>query len=447
MMRPKPARTALAGRCRALFAPSDPASRELIGVELEFIPVDGETRRRCPIVEPVARERTRAAATLPVLREIAVREGWSERPSPYGAPVFIARDGAVISYEPGGQIEYSAAPAPCVSTVIAGLEAMASAMRAGAEHAGIDLLTTGIDPYNSIDAVPLQLQGERYVSMDRYFAAIGSAGACMMRQTAACQITVDAGPHPVARWRLLSAAAPYVTALFANSPQYAGSPTGCASTRAHVWRHVDPARTGLPAAAADDPATEYEAFALAAPSILCRASDGEYKSFETLLADGDAAEADWGPHLTTLFPEVRPRRMRNVATFELRSADAVPLEWCSALVVFVIGLTYDRTAASEAMDLLGVPNTALLARAAQLGLGDPAIQRTAAELYTLGLEGAIRLGDRVIGGCARERAEDFGRRYALAGCVPARESGIAFGGRARRSAATRNIETKAVVAR
>ncbi len=432
-----------ANRCRALFAPGDPGAREQVGLELEFIPVDAMTRRRCPIDAPAARTCEPPRATLPVLRETAAAEGWSERPSSYGAPVFVAPDGAVISYEPGGQIEYSAAPATAISTVLARMETTAAALAARAERAGIELLITGIDPYNSIDMVPLELRGERYTSMDRYFAAIGSAGACMMRQTAACQITVDAGSHPVARWRLLSAVAPYLTALFANSPRYAGALTGCASTRAHVWRHVDPARTGLPGAAADDPATAYEAFALAAPGILRRAKDGEYKSFETLLADGDATEADWGPHLTTLFPEVRPRRIGGVTTFELRSVDAVPLEWCAAFAVFVVGLTRDRTAAAEAAALLGAPHATLLARAAQVGLADPAIRRTAAELYLLGLEGAIRLGDHVVGGRERERAEDFGRRHVLAGCALDTDAGIGFGRGTRRSTTTRHSETKA----
>jgi glutamate--cysteine ligase len=276
-------------------------------------------------------------------------------------------------------------------------------------------LTVGIDPYNSIDAVPLQLQGARYTLMDQYFAAIGSAGACMMRQTAACQMTLDAGTNPVPRWRLLNAMAPYVTALFANSPCYARTATGCVSTRAHVWRHVDPARTGCPGATASDPAAAYEAFALEAPGILWPGRDGEYRSFESLLASGDVTEADWATHQTTLFPEVRPRRKGDVPTFELRSADAIPVQSVAALCVFVVGLVYDRVAREEAAALLDSPHPSLLARSAQLGLADAAIQRTAGELYVVALEGATRLGDGVVGGLERERAAEFGREYVFSG--------------------------------
>jgi glutamate--cysteine ligase len=332
--------------------------------------------------------------------------------------VFVAPDGAVLSYEPGGQIEYSAAPAGTISALIARLESTMTTLGVAATRAGIELLSVGIDPYNSIDATPLQLHGARYTAMDRYFAAAGPAGARMMRQTAACQVTVDAGSEPLRRWQLLSAMAPYVTALFANSPYYAGALTDCASARAETWRQLDPARTGLPGAAASDPAAAYETFALRAPAILCGTRDGEYQPFETLLANGGATEADWGTHLTTLFPEVRPRRIGGTATFEVRSADALPVEWCTALCVLVVGLACDRTACEEAGALLGPGGPEALVRAAQCGLRDAAIRRTAAELYELALDGAARLGDRMVGGPARERAEEFGRRYVRAGRSP-----------------------------
>ena len=421
-MRLKPPRTTSADRCRGLFMPGESGAREQIGLELEFIPVDAVTHRRCPIEDPAGRDRATPRGTLPILRETAAAEGWSERPSPYGAPVFVTPDGAVISYEPGGQIEYSAAPAAAISTSIARVEDTAAALIARAERSGIALLITGIDPYNSIPHSATPAAG-RALHVD-------GPVFCGDRLGRRLYDASDGGVSDHARRRLASNRSLAVAEcggslcdgdVPANSPRYAGASTGCASTRAHVWRHVDPTRTGLPGATADDPAAAYEAFALAAPGILRRAKDGSYRSFETLLADGDATEADWAPHSTTLFPEVRPRRIGGVATFELRSADAVPLEWCAALAVFIVGLTYDRTAAAEATALLGAPHTSLLARAAQVGLGDPAIRRTAAELYLIGLEGALRLGDHSIGGRERERAEEFGRRQVLAVAPSARK--------------------------
>src|ERR687890_763464 len=103
---------------------------------------------------------------------------------------------------------------------------------AAAAGEGIDLLATGIDPFNSIEQAPLLVTAKRYQLMAEYFATLGPAGARMMRQTASFQINLDFDEEPWFRWRVLNALAPYVTAIFANSPIYGGTPTGYQSTRA-----------------------------------------------------------------------------------------------------------------------------------------------------------------------------------------------------------------------
>jgi glutamate--cysteine ligase len=333
----------------------------------------------------------------------------------------------MISYEPGGQIEYSAAPAASVSTLVSRLQSMVASLRTAAADAGIELLAAGIDPYNRASDVPLQLSGTRYVSMDAYFAGLSPAGARMMRQTAATQVTLDAGDEPVVSWRMLSAAAPYITAIFANSPRYGGEPSGYQSARAEAWRELDRTRTGLPGASAVDPAADYAAFALRAPSILLRAQDGTHRPFHSLLVTGEAGEADWGPHLTTLFPEIRPRRIGETATFEVRSADAIEPAWYAAPLVMLAGLSYDDRARCEAARFLGAgsmvgggpESTELLSRAGEVGLGDPEIASGAAELFTIGLEGAVRLGSDVVAGEDLETAREFGARYVFRGRSPA----------------------------
>ncbi len=417
-----------------LFAPAGLDTAPRIGAEIEFIPVDAITRRRCPIVPPPIPEPDGAPATLPVLRAVARAQGWSERPSPYGAPVFAMPDGGAISYEPGGQIEYSAPASASVTSLVARLRATAAVLAHACQRAGIGLVAAGIDPENPVDDVPLQLHGPRYVSMDAYLATIGSAGARMMRQTAALQVTIDAGADPARRWRLASALAPYLTAIFANSPREAGARTGWQSTRAATWRRLDRTRTGLPGATADGPATPYTAFALAARAILRRGPGGEPAPFGELLASGHATHDDWGPHLTTLFPDVRPRRIAGVPTFELRSIDAVPPEWYAAPIVVIAGLAYDDRAAAEAAALLRLDrhsshtSSDLLVPAARDGLRDQRIRRLATDLYDLALRGAGRLGATIVAPSELEVAHAFGAQYvrrgrSLADDVPAGRAG------------------------
>jgi glutamate--cysteine ligase len=402
---------------RDAFTPRTVSERRppRIGAEVEFIPVDADTRRRCPIVTTPGM----ASPTLPILRRVAYREGWREDPSSSGAPIFTMSDGGGLSYEPGGQIEYSAPPSASVTSLLASLRETARALRDEASSFGIELLTAGVDPFNGIDRVPLQLHGDRYAAMDAYLGARGPAGPRMMRQTAAFQMTIDADDDPVGLWQVLSAAAPYVTAMFANSSRYAGAATGDRSTRAQTWRALDPARTGLPAAATAAPAAGYTAFALVAPAILRRGADGRYRPFTDLLASGDATLADWGPHLTTLFPEVRPRRIGAAATFELRSADMLPVGWFAAPLVLVAGLAFDSHARRAAADLLGPADPGLLDPAGHAGMRDPAIARVARDLYAIALHGSARLGEAVVGGAALDVARDYATRYVERGRSPA----------------------------
>jgi glutamate--cysteine ligase len=407
---------------RNAFTPaSDGGSRGgvRVGAEVELIPIDGASRRRCPIRSAADAGPGSAPATLPVLRRIAARQRWEERASSSGAPEFTLPDGGALSYEPGGQIEYSTPPCASVSALVARLRATVSLLCVESRAAGIDLLSVGLDPYSAIDEVPMQLPGPRYAAMHEYFAARGRAGARMMRQTAAFQVTLDGGDDPLGTWRVLSAAAPYVTAIFANSPRYAGRATGYQSARAHAWRTLDRARTGLPAANDADPASAYGSFALAAPAMLHRGADGGYESFGALLANGAVTDADWGVHLTTLFPEVRPRRLAGVPTFEARSVDAIPATWYPAPLVLLAGIVFDRRARQEATALLGPADPDLLACAACAGLGDPSLGPVAAELFELALRGATRLGAETVGGAELETAHQFAAQYTWRGRSPA----------------------------
>jgi glutamate--cysteine ligase len=208
----------------------------------------------------------------------------------------------------------------------------------------------------------------------------------MMRQTAALQINLERGEDPRARWRLLNSLAPIVVALFANSRQYAGKRTEWASYRAQLWRTLDPSRTGI---VYDEPgqAERYLRFALDA--IAMRSGDGGvgYRTFREWMIEPAVNREEWLFHLSTLFPEVRPKEF-----FELRSADTIEPDSLAAPVVFVTGIVYDDESAQRAIELLGVPSANLLERAGRLGLADPEIRRIASRLVVIALEGGRRLG-------------------------------------------------------
>jgi glutamate--cysteine ligase len=251
--------------------------------------------------------------------------------------------------------------------------------------AGIELVARGVDPYNDIDAVPLQLHRDRYAGMTRYFDSIGPSGVRMMRQTAALQINLERGEDPKSRWRLLNSLAPIVVALFASSRQYARKRTEWASYRAQLWRTLDPSRTGI---VYDDEYVErYLRFALDATAMRSGGGGVAYRAFREWMTEPAVGRDDWLFHLSTLFPEVRPKEF-----FELRSADTIEPVALAAPMVFVTSLVYDEEGADRAIELIGAPNEKLLERAGRLGLADPDIRRIASRLVVVALDGGRRLG-------------------------------------------------------
>lgn len=371
-----------------------------IGAEVELIPVSIHTGAQVPIVA------ADGPSTLPLLRCFGARHGWTEQASPYGVPQFELPDGGVVSYEPGGQIELSAAAFPSATALVRALRGTVLPLVAAARDVGIELLSVGVEPRNGIERVPMQLPGRRYVRQTRFMESICTGGTRMMRQTAAMQVSLDFGAEPLAAWRVLNAMAPYVTAIFANSPVYRGEPTGHRSYRARIWRELDGGRTGC--FACDDPVGEYLDFALAAPGLLL-GDDERFRPFAEWNARGCATPDDWRAHLTTLFPEVRPKGFA-----EVRSADAVAPEWYAAPLVLLAGIVHHPPTLRAAAELLGAPDPALLHAAGRDGLSDPRIAAVARDLAELALAGAAALPGFFAGAELDEAAAFFARYTRLA---------------------------------
>ncbi|HUF29915.1 MAG TPA: glutamate-cysteine ligase family protein [Gemmatimonadaceae bacterium] len=389
------------------FRPLVPRDRPYIGAEAEFIPIDGETGAVCPI------DGDTPVTSLRFLRLAAQSNGWRERVSAKGTPHFELGDGGTLGFEPGGQLEYSSPACATGSELLGRMRAVVAQLRQAADPLGVELVAVGIDPATPLSDAPLRLLTPRYRRMAEYFASIGPFGDRMMRQTASLQVSLDLGIETWRLWRVLNRMAPYVTAIFANSPRYAGFHTGHASYRAHCWRQLDPSRTGA-REARGDAAADYCDFALAAPAMFLPQIDGAYTPMKAHLAAGTAGMAEWDDHLTTLFPEIRPR-----GTFEVRTCDAVAPEWFAAPLALLGGIAYDRAALRQADELLDGDEPALLARAGRAGLSDPAIAAIARDLAVLALDGCESIGASLLTAADLGTAREFFDRYTLAGRAPA----------------------------
>lgn len=407
-----------------LFTP--PAIRSAgarYGAEVELLVLDAESGRpvtifgdEVPDADPAAESgviRSGPAArtgSLTFLRAYGEPLGWHVESGPHGAPRLRLPGGGIISYEPGGQIEYATPPHPTVAALAADLDAVVPPLVAAAADAGLRLLGQGIDPVNPLERARPVLPGERYVALRRYLARIGEAGPRMMLQTAAIQVNVEladpGGRDADLRYRTLHAAAPYLTAIFANSGRYADEDTGFASFRARQWRLLDRRRTGL-LGREMSLAGEYADFGLDAGWIFAP-EDHEPEPFSEWMIRGQVSLEDWRKHLTTLFPEVRPRGF-----LEIRSIDALPPEWVTVPTSLVGGLLADPASLREAAAVVGAPDSMLLQDAARAGLSDPRLARGATALFEIALRAGARTG--VLEGRGLEVATVFFERYTARG--------------------------------
>jgi glutamate--cysteine ligase len=275
--------------------------------------------------------------------------------------LYDAKGEGAISLEPGGQFELSGAPLHDAHATADELERHLTACRIVAEPLGVGFLTLGMSPKWSLAATPV-MPKSRYAIMARYMPKVGTRGLDMMFRTATVQVNLDFASERdmVTKMRVGLALQPAIAALFANSPFTDGKLNGLVSARSEIWRHTDPARTGM-LAFAFEPGMGFERYvdyALDVPLYFVKRGD-HYQdvagaSFRDLLAgrlkemSGERATlADWANHLSSIFPEVRLKRF-----LEMRGADVGPPDRIVALAALMAGLYYDPSALQAAESLI-----------------------------------------------------------------------------------------------
>ena len=320
--------------------------------------------------------------------------------------------GLCISLEPGGQLELSGRPFHCARDLAIELRRHLAIVRALGAELGHTWLGVGYRPFGLTADAEWMPKG-RYGRMRERLSASGKLGLDMMTMTATVQASFDYSDEAdmAKKLRGATAVSPIVTALFANSPLRHGRESGYLSFRAHVWLDVDPARCG-PLEAAFKPGfgySDYAAWALDVPMIFLR-REGEYRDprgatfrrFLTQGLDGERATlTDFEDHLTTLFPEVRLKRI-----LEMRGADVGSPPMCAALPALWKGLLYDDDALAAAERLVPLPfpdrlvlHEAVAREALSAKVNGHAVRELARELVDLAAAGLARQG-----GCGDEGA-------------------------------------------
>ncbi|MFI9508771.1 ergothioneine biosynthesis glutamate--cysteine ligase EgtA [Nocardia sp. NPDC052566] len=356
----------------------------LIGAELEWLTVQGE----CPASG-------RSAAPRPQLTDLADALGpYAPRSIAPDSPALPLPGGSRVTIEPGGQIELSSAPFAAADRLCDALRTDARMLRALLESRSIGTVSAAADADRRAKRL---LRLPRYRAMEQSFSGIGPFGKLMMCNTAATQVSVDAGAdraEVAARWVALYAMGPALLAAFACSPELRGAPVGdWASQRMRAWLRLDNARTRPPVQDWSDPIVSYGRWALDVPLLCVRTPDGIDAA--SWAAPPGATFADWlsgalddevgrrpdigdlDYHLTTLFPPVRAS-----GHLEIRYLDAQPGDdWTVPIHVFDALLSSPTVVADATA--VAAPVAGRWLDAARYGLADTEIRAVAVDLLTL----------------------------------------------------------------
>jgi ergothioneine biosynthesis glutamate--cysteine ligase EgtA len=441
-----------AGHVHGICLKTGPPQR--VGVELEWLVRDA----RDPAL-PVPAGRIAAAVTAfdagrgnpDHARQNGEKHARPELPT--SSRPGVLPSGALLTTEPGGQLELSSQPADSLGDLVRVTSADLVALREAVAAAGLELAGIGLDPLRPPRRV---LQLPRYAAMEAFFDQGGPWGRQMMCGTASVQVCLDAGEDSDGpsgyrqRWQLVHAIGPVLVAAFANSPLREGKPTGWVSSRQQVWTRMDPGRT-RPPRPDEDPREAWAAYALDA-RVMCvpNGDSGDWSAPPGLtfrdwvrgdpvatapvtrgsvttvtgaagsqavgtraagnLAAGPATPAsgeagdgdvrlrrptagDLDYHLSTLFPPVRPR-----GHFELRMIDAqrgdgwiVPLAVSSALLSDAKAGDAALAAVEPLWDGRSPGDEGPWVRAARLGPADPAINRASGACFAAAREALDRM--------------------------------------------------------
>ena len=366
-----------------------------VGTEYEKVGIDRTTGKAIPYFGPRGVDR--------ILRELMDRFGW-EPEEQDGNIIALTREKAQITLEPGGQIELSGEPCESIHCTYGEFTQHIRELIEIAEPLDIVFLGLGMQPFSRMDEIEW-VPKKRYRIMGPYMPKVGTLGQRMMKQTATVQTNIDYldEKDAIAKFRTGMGLAPILIAMFANSAISDGQLNGYRSFREHIWTDTDRSRAGMLKFAFTPEASfaHYVDYALDVPMYFIIRNhdyiDMTGLTFRQFLAHGHNGEratmADWGDHLTTLFPETRIKRY-----IEIRSVDSQPPELMPALSALTKGVFYDPDCLTAAWDLvkgwswdermetyLDSHKNALAARFRRYSLLD-----LAKELFQIGWEGLRR---------------------------------------------------------
>ncbi len=375
----QPAREQNVKAITSYFASGIKPSVEHVGIELEHTLVH-QSGRPVSYLDPDGQEA--------ILEKLGQRYATVTRDD--AGNVTMLSDGmANVTIEPAAQIEVSAGPFDDLGSA---LECLSSFQAELEQAAGDDIQVLALGYHPTMKAIDLSLIPKaRYQIMNEYLGAISMYGICMMRGSAATQISIDyrSVEDCLRKMRLANALVPLLALMTDNSPVFEAAPRPHQMVRTQIWEHCDPDRCGTVLGVMEEGFTwdAYAEYILDTPAMVDLSTGTprlSQKTFGDIFADRVMTEADVEHALSVFFTDVRLKRY-----IEIRPADAMPAEYAIAYGALIKGLFYADASLDQLDELFA-------------GITAQDIAQAKAELMAKGYEGkaygtsAAALADQLI---------------------------------------------------
>lgn len=379
----------------ATFSPLREPYRPLLGFEYEIQCFDKVLGLPLPYEGP--------GGLKDILTAAASSAGGTLRGAP-GDPLTKVDlpDGALLSLEPGGQLEFSSSPKGMFGEVVEQFYEFLALHDELQRSFDFHCFFGGANPVHTVDQIGLITSTHRYMMMSDYFPKVGSMGLRMMRQTCSVQVTFDYRDHVQGQDLLRTALyiAPFAAAMFSNSPYLDGRRTPYKSNRVPIWANTDPSRCGLlPGFTRPDyDFDHYLSHVTRAPMFFVNTDDGVLvpargMTFEQFNHGGfegkQATVDDFLLHNSTIFTDVRLKH-----TVEVRSVDGQDPLMLPAVLALLSGILFcqrSRLRARHLLESLSLDYTRLPDQLGRQGLsgtvGGMPVRDIALELIDLAAKG------------------------------------------------------------
>ena len=260
-----------------------------------------------------------------------------------GHLIGLAHKDATVTLEPAACLEYSAGPYTTATEAEESFKDFLSKLQPILDEFGLEMANLGYHPTACAHDLTL-IPKQRYYAMDRYLSQFGRFGACMMRCSAALQVSIDytSEADAIRKLRVANALSPLFSLLCDNSPIFEGRRTRHHMARTLVWSNYDPHRCMIIPGTFDEGFgfRDYAEFVMNTAAIVVPEKEGHWRyvgelTFDEVYADRLMEESEIEHALSIIFPDGRLKRF-----LEIRPADSLPLPYSTGYIALIKGLFY-----------------------------------------------------------------------------------------------------------